>query len=406
MNRSWTSPADPTYFDDVGQPWWRRGQTLLGSALVVDSALAAFVVVIALAQQSSSVADTPATHTIGLAFATLFPLPLVLRRRAPVLVLAVMLMVLAAWAATGAATSGAGIPVMVALYTVAAYRSARVSVPVAMVTAAGIVGAQAQAVEVTSNLVEVVASCAGAWWLGANARTRRAQKDALAAYADELAATREALAGQRVAEERLRIAREMHDVVAHSLGVVAVQAGVAEHLLEEDPTQARGSVATIRTVARDGLQDMRRTLGVLRSHEDMADHEAWPGLTNVPQLVERLGRGSQLDIDLSVTGEPSRTLPPALELSVYRVVQEALTNVCKHAPGSCVSVQLRYGEDDITVEVVDDGSTTSLDLPGSGIGLVGMRERVAMFGGTLDAARRIGGGFRVAARFPVTGGTA
>jgi signal transduction histidine kinase len=374
--------------------------------LVVDAALAGFVTVLALAQQTSSVAVTPATRSVGLVFAALFPLALVVRRRAPVTVLAVMLGVLSVWAWLGAATSGAGIPVMVALYTVAAYRPARVSILLAVITALAIVGVQAQSVKVTSNIVEVVASCAGAWWLGANARTRRSQGDALAAYSEELAMTREQLAEQRVAEERLRIAREMHDVVAHSLGVVAVQAGVAEHLLEENHAKARESVATIRDAARTGLADMRRTLGLLRSVDSTRDREAAPRLADVPALVDSLRRASGLDVALRVCGQPSTPLDPALELSVYRVVQEALTNAGKHAPGSHVAVDLVYGPEEVRVEVADDGSETPLDLPGSGNGLVGMRERVGMFGGTFDAARRVGGGFRVAARFPVVGGTA
>jgi signal transduction histidine kinase len=266
---------------------------------------------------------------------------LIFRRRAPVVVMATMLVGLAAWGATGAATSGAGIPVMVAVYTVAAYRPTRLSTATAAVTAVWIIGVQTQSVQVTSNVVEVVASCAAAWWLGDNAQTRRKQRDALAAYADELAATREQLAQQRVADERLRIAREMHDVVAHSLGVVALQAGVAEHLFEEDPPQARDSVATIRTVARAGLQDMQRTLGVLRSTEATSPR-ATTRLSDVPQLVESLRRASSLDVDFQVIGDPPTALAPDLELSVYRVIQEALTNACKHAPGSRVTVALRY----------------------------------------------------------------
>lgn len=390
----------------MGGPWWRRGRVLLAEPLVVDVALAAFVAVIAVAQQVSSVADRAATHSTGLTFAALFPTALIVRRRAPVAVMAAMLAVLLVWAATGAATSGAGIPVMVALYTVAAYRPAAVSVPVATVTAAVVLVVTAQSVEVTSNVVEVLATCAGAWWLGANSRTRRSQKEALAEYAHELAVTRERLVEQRVADERLRIAREMHDIVAHSLGVVAVQAGLAEHVLEENPSQARQSVRTIRDVARMGLQDMRRTLGLLRSDESQPGLETSPRIADVPSLVESLRRGSQFDVDFRVTGTPPRTLAPALELSVYRVVQEALTNAGKHAPGSRVTVRLRYGRDDLDVEIVDDGSTTPLDVPGSGNGLLGMRERVSMFGGTFEGARRNGGGFRVAARFPLAGVTA
>lgn len=384
--------------------WLGRYGAIYRHPQVVDCALVGFVTVLALAQQLSSVGDTPATHSTGLAFAALFPMALIFRRRAPVVVMATMLVGLAAWGATGAATSGAGIPVMVAVYTVAAYRPTRLSTAMAAVTAVWIIGVQTQSVQVTSNVVEVVASCAAAWWLGDNAQTRRKQRDALAAYADELAATREQLAQQRVADERLRIAREMHDVVAHSLGVVALQAGVAEHLFEEDPPQARDSVATIRTVARAGLQDMQRTLGVLRSTEATSPR-ATTRLSDVPQLVESLRRASSLDVDFQVIGDPPTALAPALELSVYRVIQEALTNACKHAPGSRVTVALRYDRDELGVEVVDDGSDRPMDLPGSGNGLVGMRERVSMFGGTFEAARRIGGGFRVAARFPVPRGS-
>ncbi len=376
-----------------------------GDALVVDSALAVFVTVIALAQQWSSDGATPATRTIGLVFAGLFPLTLVVRRRAPVTVLAVMAGLLAVWAATGAATSGAGIPVMVALYTVAAYRSARASVPAVVAAAVGLLLLVRQSPNATADLVEIAATCAGAWWLGNNARIRRSQSEALAAYAQELATTREQLADQRVADERLRIAREMHDVVAHSLGVVAVQAAVAEHLLDQDPGQARASVGTIKEVTRTGLTDMRRTLELLRSGDEPADRGAAPRLADLPRLVHAHGGASQLDVDLRISGQPPAALDPALELSVYRVVQEALTNACKHAPGSHVTVDVTYGTDGLDVEVTDDGSATPLDLPGSGNGLAGMRERVGMFGGTFQAARRIGGGFRVAARFPV-GGTA
>ncbi len=207
-----------------------RARVSRGEPLIVDSALAAFVAVIALAQQWSSDSATPATWTVGLMFAGLFPLALVVRRRAPVTVLAVMAGLLAVWAATGAATSGAGIPVMVALYTVAAYRSAPVSVVVVVVAGLGLSALLVRSADAPADLVEIAASCAAAWWLGNNARIRRSQSEALAAYAQELATTREQLADQRVADERLRIAREMHDVVAHSLGVVAVQAAVAEHL--------------------------------------------------------------------------------------------------------------------------------------------------------------------------------
>jgi signal transduction histidine kinase len=388
----------------MGVPLRHRRVVPRDEPWIVDSALALFVVVIALAQQSASVAATSETQTLGMAFAALFPLLLVLRRRAPVAVMAGLLVILAVWGATGAATSGAGIPVVVALYTVAAYRPSRVSLAVALVTAVWVLGVQAQSARVTSNVVEIAATFAATWWLGRSTQTRRYQRDALAVYAADLAATREQLAEQRVSEERLRIAREMHDVVAHSLGVVAVQAGVAEHLLERDPGQARESVTTIGDVARSGLADMRRTLDLLRSDGSAGDYDASPRLADVPVLVDDMRRGAQLDIDLQVRGKPMTPFDAALELAAYRVVQEALTNAGKHAPGSHVTVDLTYGPDDVSVEVVDDGSDQPLDVPGSGNGLPGMRERVALFGGSFEAASRGDGGFRVAASFPVGGG--
>ncbi len=148
---------------------------------------------------------------------------------------------------------------------------------------------------------------------------------------------------------------------------------------------------------------MRRTLGLLRTGDQPADREAAPRLADLPQLVRAHGSGAQLDVDLRVSGQPPAALDPALELSVYRVVQEALTNACKHAPRSHVTVDLTYGTNGVDVEITDNGSAAPLGLPGSGNGLAGMRERVGMFGGTFEAARRIGGGFRVAARFPVGG---
>jgi signal transduction histidine kinase len=366
---------------------------------VADTAVAACVSVIAVAQQATSTPQAPGTRSLGLAIAALYPLALVARRLAPVVVMGGMLVGLLVWTALDVPTSGAGVPLIVALYTVAAYRPRRTSLAVLAVTiaclgVAGILDALA-----ALGIAEVVALFTAGWWLGDNARIRRSQSEALAAYAAELADTREELAERRVAEERLRIAREMHDVVAHSLGVVAIQAGVVEHLLDQDPSQARRSVSTIGEVARSSLADMRRTLGVLRGGGDARD--ASPRLADVPRLVSEVGDASDLDVRLQVSGTAPRRLDPALELSAYRVIQEALTNAGKYAPGSHVTVDVVYGDDDVRVEVADDGAASAPQkLPGSGHGLIGMRERVAMFGGTLEAARRNGGGFRVAASFP------
>ena len=373
---------------------------LPAGGLVADAAVAAAATVIAVAQQATSASQAPGTRPLGLTFAALYPLALVVRRWAPATVLAGMLVGLVGWWTVGVSTSGAGIPLVVAVYTVAAYRPRRVSLGMLAATI-GTLGVLATGdAAVALSIVEVMATFSAAWWLGDNTRTRRAQREALETYAVELADTREELAERRVAEERLRIAREMHDVVAHSLGVVAIQAGVAEHVLDDDPAQARRSVATIGDVARSSLADMRRTLGLLRGGGESQD--AAPRLADVPHLVAEVGAAADLDVQLQLSGAAPARLDPALELSAYRVVQEALTNVGKHAPGSHVRVEVVYGSDDVRVEVCDDGGTApARDLPGSGNGLVGMRERVGMFGGSFEAAQQASGGFRVAASFPL-----
>jgi signal transduction histidine kinase len=369
---------------------------------MVDAALALFIMVVALAQQQSASSRSPGTHSLGMTFATLFALALTFRRRAPLTVLGVMAVALLAWSLSGVPTSGAGIPLIVALYSVAAYRPAPVSLAGLALAVVCIFAVRTNQGIPAADMVETLAIMAGAFYFGSNVGLRRRQGEALAAYAAELAATREELANQRVAEERLRIAREMHDVVAHSLGVVAIQAGVAEHLLTQDPEQARRSVGTIGEVARTGLADMRRTLGLLRTETAAIDTQASPRLADIPKLVSEFGETSQLVIDLESSGEPPVQPSPALELSVYRVVQEALTNAGKHAPSSRVAVKVAYTDQAVEVEVVDDGTgARALDLPGSGNGLAGMRERVALFNGGFDAGPKQGGGFRVWARFPL-----
>ena len=371
---------------------------------MVDAAIALFVMVIALAQQQTVSTASPGTRSLGLTLAALYSLTLIMRRRAPFSVLAVMIVALLAWSLAGVPTSGAGIPLVVALYSVAAYRPAKGALAALALSLAGVFGVRAIQGIATADMVETVAIMGATCYFGWNVGIRRRQGEALEAYASELAATREELAERRVAAERLRIAREMHDVVAHSLGVVAIQAGVAEHLLTQDPEQARRSVGTIGEVARTGLVDMRRTLGLLRTDNSGLEQAAAPTLGDIPKLVSELVETSQLAIDLTVLGDRPSHSDPALELSVYRVVQEALTNAGKHAPQSRVAVRLVYGADAIEVEVTDDGAgASSLDLPGSGSGLAGMRERAALFGGRFEAEPVKGGGFRIWATFPLAG---
>ncbi|HEX4904109.1 MAG TPA: sensor histidine kinase [Acidimicrobiales bacterium] len=211
--------------------------------------------------------------------------------------------------------------------------------------------------------------------------------------------TKIAEAGQAVSDERLRIARELHDVVAHAMSVVAVQAGVAAHVIDDQPDEAKRMLENVRVTSHEALDEMRRLLGVLRGGD--ADLAPAPGLRDVGDLVESL-RESGVPVELTVTGDVAG-VPNGIDLTAYRIVQEALTNVLKHAGPASAAVRIAYEPGLVTVEVVDDGHGAPVSASG-GHGILGMRERVAAFGGTLVAAPRQGGGFRVHATLPYAGG--
>jgi signal transduction histidine kinase len=238
-----------------------------------------------------------------------------------------------------------------------------------------------------------------AWVLGAAARSRHLRAEDAERRAEEVERTRDLAEREAAAEERVRIARELHDIVAHALGVIAVQAGAAEAVMESDPAQARETVASIRERARESVTEMRRVLGLLR--EDSTNgREPQPTLDDVEALVGRV-RGSGLDVDLQVEGQP-RPLAPGVELSAFRIVQEALTNVTKHARADSAHVRLCYGSRTLEIEVIDDGRGPNSDAPESGYGLVGVRERVALLEGTLEAGPCESGGYRLRAELPLT----
>ncbi|HYM57836.1 MAG TPA: sensor histidine kinase [Solirubrobacteraceae bacterium] len=213
---------------------------------------------------------------------------------------------------------------------------------------------------------------------------------------------REQLQRERVAvgEERARIARELHDVVAHSVGVMVVQAQGARRVLDRDPERAGEALRSIEETGRSALTEMRRSLGVLREEGSGAALEPQPGIGDLDGLVED-ARGAGLEIELRVAGEP-RALPPGIDLSAYRIVQEALTNTIKHAGATHARIAVRYGERELELEVSDDG-TGAATANGShqGHGLVGMRERVALYGGELWTGSGSDAGYSVRARIPL-----
>ncbi|HEY3684627.1 MAG TPA: sensor histidine kinase [Streptosporangiaceae bacterium] len=232
---------------------------------------------------------------------------------------------------------------------------------------------------------------AGVWTVGSAVRERRA-------YAARAA---ERLAEKAATDERLRIARELHDVVAHGMSLIAVKAGVANHVLRERPEEAHDALRLIETTSRSALTELRSMLGVLRSGDaPPADLGPAPGLARLPELVERAAMAG-VRAETDVRGADG--LPEGLELAVFRIVQEALTNVVKHAAPARCRIAVTVADGAVTVEVTDDGPGVRVlpGAPSAGHGLVGMRERAAVYGGDCTTGPLPGGGFRVRARIPV-----
>ncbi|MFG2290600.1 sensor histidine kinase [Streptomyces sp. NPDC048595] len=247
-----------------------------------------------------------------------------------------------------------------------------------------------------------------AWVLGDSMRTRRAYWAQLEEKAARLEKEREAQSRIAVAAERARIARELHDVVAHNVSVMVVQADGAAYVLDTAPEQTRQALETISGTGRQALAEMRRLLGVLRTGEqpESGEYVPQPGVEQLSDLIDQV-RGAGLPVDFRMEGEP-RPLPSSVELTAYRIVQEALTNTRKHGgPDVGSTVRLAYKDDELDLLVEDDGRGAQHELyeeggaDGLGHGLIGMRERVGMVGGSLTAGPRPGGGFRVTAVLPL-----
>jgi signal transduction histidine kinase len=219
--------------------------------------------------------------------------------------------------------------------------------------------------------------------------------------ARQLERQREEKARTAVAEERGRIARELHDVVAHSVSVMVVQAQAGQRLLA-DPDLAGGAFRAIEASGREALVELRRLLGILRTGAEQPAIGPQPGLGSLGVLLEQV-REAGLPVELRVEGEQVQ-LPPGVDLAAYRIVQEALTNTLKHAGSARAEIIVRYGPSAVELEVLDDGRGAPAATNGSGHGLIGMRERVALYGGRLEAEPRKAGGFAVRARLPLEGG--
>ncbi len=240
-----------------------------------------------------------------------------------------------------------------------------------------------------------------AWSFGTWQRLTEARAEASLRRAIEVEVESVERTMSAVLEERTRIARELHDIVAHSMSVMVVQAGAAEQVVTDEPDEAREALRQIRRTGTGALAEMRRLVSVLRDPDEAGLLTPQPGLAALEALVED-ARGAGLPISLSISGGP-RELPAGLDLAAYRIVQEALTNVRRHAASATtVTVDLHFGDDDLRIDVTDDGpGATSVDTGGHG--LVGMRERVQLYGGRLRAAALPGSGFHLTASLPLAG---
>jgi signal transduction histidine kinase len=341
-------------------------------------------------------------------FAILSSAPVIARRRQPFLVLGLVEAGEALYLATAPLYAGKiALGLAVALYTVVTRSDRHTSLLIAgSITAinalALLIGVPFGRTDVAGDLFGTTVLTIASWSVGENIRTRRAYLAQLEERARRLEAEREENAQRAVRDERTRIARELHDVVAHHVSAIAVQAAAAAEIVERNPQRAREALGFIQETSRQALAEMRAMLNVLRStDETAAAREPQPSLAQIERLVSQ-SRAAGLPVTLHVEGTV-RPLPEALDLSAYRIVQEALTNSLKHAGPAHASVLVRYMDDTLELDISDDGQGLhgQADGVGEGRGLIGMRERVALFGGELVAGALPGHGFRVQARLPL-----
>ena len=361
--------------------WLRRHPRLVDRGLVV--ALGAIYVANAAHHHR---------YVLGLPLAVLQTLPLLWRRSRPVAVLGAV--------TAGALGSALAYELLIplapafAVGTVAARTSRRRSI-----WAGGLALAAIVAAAIVSDDYPSLILFAAAWVAGDSMRTRRAYFAELEEKADRLEREREANVQRAAAEEQARISRELHDVIAHNVSVMTVQAAAARDVFDTDPERAREALGSIESTGRAALTELRRLLSAVRDggRPELAPQ---PGLGALEDLAAQVRRAG-LEVQIKIEGERP-PLPAALDLSAYRIVQEALTNTLKHASARRAWVDVRYGPAEVNVSVRDDGvGTTANGGAESGRGLVGMRERVELFGGRLDAGPLAGGGYAVSARLPL-----
>ncbi|HEV3011634.1 MAG TPA: sensor histidine kinase [Actinomycetota bacterium] len=367
-------------------------------AVLADAGLTVVLGVMFVASTAGD-SDARALDGLGWALVAANVLPLLVLRRAPLLALACFGVAYPAWASLEYPTHLLqSLPTLAAMFAVGAaprplwWRALALLLPAEMLGFAATGIWDVDLLEIGYVAIMFVSG----WVLGVVLAARRGYTRALEEQTAALEAARQELARRAVLEERTRIARDLHDILAHAVSVITVQAGVGAHLLERDPEQAKGALRVIEETGRGALGEMRRLLGALRA--DDLPTEPQPGLASLDRLASQ-ATAAGVPVELQVEGQ-ARPLPAGLEVSAYRIAQEALTNTIKHAPGARARLTVRYRPRTVELEVVDGGGVPApLPVGDGGHGLRGMRERVALYGGVLEAGPWPGG-FRVLAAFP------
>jgi signal transduction histidine kinase len=385
--------------DPTGADVWAIGDRLHLSPAGVDVAVAVGVfgasVANVAAQDATGISEIPFAGFLMLAIGSM---ALFWRRSRPLAVLGVALAMTVAWTAFGYPGNPV-LHILVSLYAVGRYvPEARISLA-ALAVALAVVGlGQVTDGDAGSEVVVALVVTALPWYVGRRVRIRGDYAAAARERAEYLEWKRATEAQRAIADARAGIARELHDVVAHNVSVMTVQAGVARLVVADDPERAQEAIGAVEEAGRRALDELRHLLGVLRPETASGELSPQPGLNQAHELVDQL---RQTGMSISLAADVPSELPVRVDLFAYRIVQEALTNVLKHG-GVDAAAQVRLEEADghLDIEVTDTGTATSM-LPGSGQGIVGMKERATLLGGTFEAGPRPEGGFRVLARLPI-----
>ena len=353
---------------------------------------------------SALLADARSLGPVGYGLLVIGAVALLARRHHPMIALAGTVLPAFAYDLLNFPGGLCSIAVGVALYAVADAGHVRAGIVAIVAVVGGFLGIGD--VLGRGHVIDLVTALWFAGWLvaslilGETTRGRRAYLEQVEQRAVDAERTREDEARRRAGEERIRIARELHDILAHRISMMSVQSGVGAHLLDRDPDQARRALVAVNQASKEALQELRATLGLLRQVDGPEPRSPAPGLAQLEGVVAG-ARAAGVDVQLDVSGNP-RDLPTGVDLAAYRIIQESLTNVIRHARAATARIGIAYRGGDLLIQVDDDGRGAGLrdeSAPG-GNGLLGMRERATALGGELEAGPLAGGGFRVRARLP------